>query len=296
MDEMSNPAGPEAGFTEKFVEADGFDIRYREAGEGPAVVALHGGGGSRISGAHALLSENFRVLAVEAPGFGNSDENTRHRTMFEMADTLHAAIAALGIAAFSIIGNSFGGRVALCMAARNPEPIEALVLVGPAAIREGGAVFERNLRSILGVGPAAVREGGAAPSRADGSHENMEALMYAHPENMPPLPRPDPEIARKQAALIERLHGPDRDGELEARMREIDTPTLVLLGTEDKLIPPRIGRLYREIMPRCHVVMIYDAGHAMDAERPEAVASVAGDFIARRDEFLIKRTDGAIHP
>ena len=120
--------------------------------------------------------------------------------------------------------------------------------------------------------------------------------MYAHPESMPPFPRPDPEIVRKQAALIGRLHGPDRDGELEARMREIDTPTLVLLGTEDKLIPPRIGRLYREIMPKCHVVMIYDAGHAMDAERPEAVASVAGDFIARRDEFLIKRTDGAIHP
>lgn len=296
MNEMLTPTGPEAGFTEKFVEADGFDIRYREAGDGPAVVALHGGGGSRISGAHALLSENFRVLAVEAPGFGNSAENTRHRTMFDMADTLHAAIAALGIPAFSIIGNSFGGRLALCMAARSPDPIEALVLVGPAAIREGGAVFEQNLRSILGVGPAAIREGRAVPGHADGSHENMEALMYAHPESMPPFPRPDPEISRKQAVLVERLHGPDRDGELEARMRGIDTPTLVLLGTEDKLIPPRIGRLYREIMPNCHVVMIYDAAHAMDAERPEAVASVAGDFIARRDEFLIKRTDGAIHP
>ena len=275
MDEMLTPTGPEAGFTEKFVEADGFDIRYREAGEGPAVVALHGGGGSRISGAHALLSENFRVLAVEAPGFGNSDVNTRHRTMFDMADTLHAAISALGIATFSIIGNSFGGRLALCMAARNSEPIEALVLLGPAAIREEGIVV---------------------PGGGDGSHENMEAVMYAHPDSMPPFPRPDPEIGKKQAALIKRLHGPDRDEELEARMREIDTPTLVLLGTEDKLIPPRIGRLYREIMPNCHVVMIYDAAHAMDAERPEAVASVAGDFIARRDEFLVKRTDGAIHP
>ncbi len=274
MDEMLNPTGPEAGFAEKFVEADGFDIRYREAGEGPSVVALHGADGSRISGAHALLSEKFRVLAVEAPGFGNSDENTRHQTMFEMADTLHAAIAALGIATFSIIGNSFGGRLALCMAARSPKPVEALVLVGPAAIREEGP----------------------APRRADGSHENMEAVMYAHPDSMPPIPRPDPEIGKKQAALVERLRGPDRDEELEARMREIDTPTLVLLGTEDKLIPPRIGRLYREIMPRCHVVMIYDAAHAMDAERPEAVASVAGDFIARRDEFLIKCTDGAIHP
>ena len=68
-------------FYEAYVEADGFRIRYLEAGQGPALLHLHGAGGVRLSPAHDLLAEKFRVIAVEMPGFGGSAENTRTRDL-----------------------------------------------------------------------------------------------------------------------------------------------------------------------------------------------------------------------
>jgi pimeloyl-ACP methyl ester carboxylesterase len=90
--------------------------------------------------------------------------------------------------------------------------------------------------------------------------------------------------------------GPNRDADLEARLASLNVPTLVLFGTEDRLIPMEMGRVYREIMPDCHLVYVYDAGHHVDADRPEAFASVVGDFLERRAQFLVQRGSSLIHP
>ena len=124
----------------------------------------------------------------------------------------------------------------------------------------------------------------------------MARRLYGHPERMPPLPAPDPAVVAKQEGLVNRLRGPGRDPELERRMRELETPTLVVFGTLDRIIPPAMGRHYKELMRHCHLVMVYDAGHAMDAERPEAFAEVVGDFLERHEAFLISRTETLIHP
>ena len=80
-----------AGFREGFVAADGFRIRHMEAGEGSALVHLHGAGGLRLTPAHELLSRKYRVVAFEMPGFGASAENTRTRDTAELARTMAAA-------------------------------------------------------------------------------------------------------------------------------------------------------------------------------------------------------------
>src|SRR5579864_1666622 len=104
---------PGVGFAERFVEADGFRIRYCEAGQGPPLVHLHGAGGLRLTRAHDLLSQRFRVIAVEMPGFGASAENTRSQTMADYALTMVAAADALRLDRFNLWGTSFGGRAAL---------------------------------------------------------------------------------------------------------------------------------------------------------------------------------------
>ncbi|MFI5269065.1 MAG: alpha/beta fold hydrolase, partial [Chloroflexota bacterium] len=68
-------------FTEGFVEADGFRIRYCQAGVGDALVHIHGAGGMRLTPAHELLSQHHRVIALEAPGFGQSPANERSKSM-----------------------------------------------------------------------------------------------------------------------------------------------------------------------------------------------------------------------
>ncbi|HEY7709445.1 MAG TPA: alpha/beta fold hydrolase, partial [Candidatus Entotheonella sp.] len=124
---------PDDLFSEGYVEADRFRIRYREAGQGEPLVCLHGAGGLRLSPAHVLLAQQYRVIAFEVPGFGQSPANERSQSMAELAQTLAQAIANLGLERFNLMGNSFGGALALWLAIQYPEHVQALVLVAPAA-------------------------------------------------------------------------------------------------------------------------------------------------------------------
>ncbi len=265
-------AAPGEGFGEGFVEADGFRIRYREKGSGPPLVHLHGAGGLRLTPGHDILARDHRVIAFEMPGFGASPENTRSPDMAALAATMAAAAAALGIGRFSLWGTSFGGRCACWLAAQFPERLEALVLEAPAAIRP---------------------EGLRPPS---GTPEEMARLLFAHPERVAPLPPVDPAIRDKTQRLVGRLSGPHRDPELERRLRALEVPTLVLFGTLDRVIPPEMGRHYKTLMPNCHLVLVYDAGHGISSDRPEAFGEVVLDFLERREAFVISRTETVIHP
>ena len=109
----------DTAFREGFVEADGFRIRYMEAGQGTPLVHLHGAGGMRLTRGHDLLSRHYRVIAFEMPGFGQSPENTRTQTMAELAATMAAAVSALGIDKFNLMGTSFGGKAALWLAVQS---------------------------------------------------------------------------------------------------------------------------------------------------------------------------------
>jgi len=257
-------------FVEHSVGADGFEIRYLEAGEGPPLVSLHGAGGLRLSRAHDVLAETHRVIVFEAPGFGESPVNERTASLPELAGTMLHAVDAIGIERFRLWGQSFGGKLALWLALQSPERLEALVLSSPAAIRENPARYPRP--------------------------EEMASILYAHPERQTDVGSLAPEIDAKQRALVARLIGPPREPELEAAMRTLEVPTLVLFGTEDRLTPPELGRIYRELLPQCHLVIVYDAAHVIFADRPEAFAAIVGDFLERRAEFVMRRESGLLYP
>jgi pimeloyl-ACP methyl ester carboxylesterase len=259
-------------FRERHVEADGFRIRYLEAGEGTPLVHLHGAGGLRLNAAHERLAKTHRVIAFEMPGFGASAENGITKDQTGLARTMAAAASALGLDCFNLMGTSFGARTALWLAAEAPERVAALVLESPAAIRPPGS---------------------RPPS---GSPEEVARLLYGHPERMPALPVPDPDIQFKTARLLARLRGPDRDTALEALLPDLTTSTLVLFGTLDRLMPPELGRHYKALLPNCNLVLVYDAGHAIGAERPEAFVEVVGDFLERHEAFIISRNETLINP
>ena len=168
-----------------------------EAGEGTPLVHLHGAGGMRLTPAHDLLSRHYRVIAFEMPGFGtvagkhpDADDGRTGRHDGERRSRRSASTQ------FNLMGTSFGGKVALWLAVQQPERVQALVLEAPAAIRPAGS---------------------RPPS---GTPEEMARRLYAHPERLGPLPAVDPTVQAQTRALVGRLRGPDRDADLEARMRE----------------------------------------------------------------------------
>jgi pimeloyl-ACP methyl ester carboxylesterase len=96
--------------------------------------------------------------------------------------------------------------------------------------------------------------------------------------------------------LALRLRGPNRDAELERRLRDLTTPTLALFGTADTVMPAALGRLYKDLIPGCHLVFVYAAGHAIAADRPEAFTEVVADFLERHEAFVVSRAQTVIHP
>src|SRR5437764_988077 len=181
----------ETAFREGHVDADGFRIRYLEAGDGVPLVHLHGAGGLRLTPAHELLARRCRVVALRMPGFGNSPVNTRTESMPELASTMARAVDKLGLDTFNLMGTSFGGKTALWLALQQTGRVQALVLEAPAAIRQ---------------------EGAAAPS---GTPQEIARRLYAHPERVS-APLIDPALRAKAQPLVQRLLGPHRDADLES--------------------------------------------------------------------------------
>ena len=87
-----------------------------------------------------------------------------------------------------------------------------------------------------------------------------------------------------------------RDPELERRLVDLQVATLVLVGTNDEILPPETGQRYVEHIPNCYYVLVYDAGHAIETDRPDALCTAVGDFIERRDAFIVEQNNTAINP
>jgi pimeloyl-ACP methyl ester carboxylesterase len=233
---------------------------------------LHGLGGLVFSGLHAALAKKYRVIALEMPGFGQSAPNDRSRSVPDLAQTVSQAVANLGVDRYSLVGSSFGGRVALWLALQSASAVDLLALLSPTAVLPEGYT------------PLAS------------ASEPSAHLMFAHPERAPAPLAVDPAVAAREEALLRRIRGDRQDPELEARLAEVATPTLVVFGTADRVVPAAMGRTYRERIPNCHYVLVYDAGHAVAEERPEAVANVVTDFLEFRETFVVGRRDGRINP
>jgi pimeloyl-ACP methyl ester carboxylesterase len=253
---------PGSGVAERSVDADGVRIRYLEAGRGQPLVCVHGTGALRLDPAHALLAQRFRVMVFGASGSGESPAPLRSRSM---ADRLALAAAALGLARYNLMGTASGGAIALWLAVQHPARVHALVLTSPEAIRPDGHPGPGGPAQRLPDSPNAER------------HPLVEAAAF---------------VPSEQHALA----GSERDAELAGRLAGLQVPTLVLFGTADRVIPPEMGRVYRATLPSCHFVLVYGAGHAIAADRPQAVASLVGDFLERREQFVVSRARGLMYP
>lgn len=238
-------------YDEGTIVAGDATLRYLQAGEGPTLVWLHGAGGLYLTAGTDQLTERFRLVALELPGFGASEHLDPGSSFDELSEIAAAALDALGLERYLLHGTSFGGAVALHLALNHPERVERLVLESPAAFRPVGWT----------------------PPDVDTVRRNL----FLHPERARRA-QIDPERALRERELVNRFSlTVDRDA-LAARVRDLRVPTVVIFGEADRLTPPELAAMYCDNAPDCTSVVIEDAGHIVSSDQPEAYVRAVTEF------------------
>ena len=258
-------------FARKTVVAAGFDVTYYEAGSGAPLVVLPGAGGPVLGPAYDALAEEFRVVTIELPGWGEQPNDVGD---FDgLASQVAAVISAIGLDTYHLLGTSLGGACALHLALAFPERVISLTLEAPAKFRADS------------VNPAELPP------------ERFVAAFRAHPERGVPLSPPDPAFMGRVWPTVMRLMGDGSvDDAFADRLRAMSVRTLVLFGQNDGVINPVNGRTYRRLLPNCVLMHVYDAAHEIAQDRPEAFADVVGDFLRRGMNFMVNDGDHLINP
>ncbi len=282
--------------TEHTVTVGNRRIYVAEAGSGPAVVLLHGGGPgasgvTNYSRNIDALAAHYRVLVPDMPGYGRSSKGIDKSDPFgSLADAMRGMLDELSISTAHLIGNSYGGAAALRLALDTPGRVGKLVLMGPGGIGTTRGLPTAGLNSLL------AYYGGTGPSReklaefirnylvyeGDSVPDELIDLRYAasiDPEVVadPPLSRPSGPFALRTLWRMDLTR--------DSRLASLQTPTLILWGRDDKVNRPSGGPMLQNIMPNAELVMTSRTGHWMQWERADLFNQLVDEFLSDNTVF-----------
>ena len=260
-------------------------IATMEAGTGEPVVMLHGLGGTKISFLPTLaaLAPERRVIAVDLPGFGDSDKPLGRYDAAFMARWVEALFDALSFDRVDVLGHSMGGRVALELGIRRPDRVESLMLMTPSLAwrtDKRWAPYLRLIRPELGLlqpTPRSVVEGfvrrlipGAQDSwAAAGIDEFLRSYLT-----------PRGRVAFYAAARQIYLESGDGPNGFWTRLEACKPRSLFLWGRRDQLVPIGFAQHVERALPSAEHVEL-DCGHIPQFECPAQAHAALSAFLRR---------------
>lgn len=272
-------------------EVDSF---YLEAGRrgAPPVVLLHGLGATSSSFLPVLwdLARDHHVIAVDLPGFGESDKPLRRLRPAYLARWMVAFLDAVALPRANLVGNSMGGRVALEVGLRAPDRVNRLVLLAPSMAwrrYRAAAGLVQVLRPELAAVPLPVlhrfvvrfvRSLFAHPSRVPGPAMNAAADEFVRI-----FATARGRIAFFHAAREIYLESPHGTHGFWDRLTGLKPPALFIFGDKDWLVPRAFVRHVRQALPSATCETFHDCGHIPQFEFPERTSSRIRSFFASRD-------------
>jgi 3-oxoadipate enol-lactonase len=247
------------------------------AGAGPVLLCLHGVGGGRINFAGQLsgLADCARVVALDARGYGDSDDVPGLRAFPDFAADVVRVLDHLGADKAILLGVSMGGRIALDTYGRTPDRVAALVLadtsVGSAAARDPAKI-----EAFLALRRKPLLEEGKTPAdiapdvarTLAGPHctpEQFEALLAS-------LAALRTESYLKTLEAVTRYHDFPPFG-------QVQVPTLVITGEHDPIAPPAMAQAMAQAIPGARYVELAGAGHISNIEAPDAFNAAVRAFV-----------------
>jgi pimeloyl-ACP methyl ester carboxylesterase len=269
MSMMSEPQSD--SFTKRKI--NGIELNVRDQGRGePTLLFLHYWGGSSRTWDQVVdsLKTDFRCVAYDHRGWGESDKPETGYSVHDLANDAEALIQTLGLTRYVLIGHSMGGKVAQLLATKRPGGLEALILVAPAP-------------------PTPMNVPEAQRKQMIQAYQYREAVKFLIKNILTAVPLPD---QTRQQIVEDTLKGgiaakrawPEK-GMLEDISREvadISVPTLVLAGEKDQV--EKIDSLERALIPNipaARMTVIPETGHLSPLEVPDKIAREIRTFLAQ---------------
>ncbi|OUS91662.1 alpha/beta fold hydrolase [Rhodococcus sp. NCIMB 12038] len=257
--------------------AEPIDTFYLEAGSGDPVVLLHGSGpgvSGRANWQHTIpgLAKHFRVIAPDIVGYGETSRpDDVVYSLSTWSDHVLGLLDALELDRVSLVGNSLGGRISLDIADRHPDRVSRMVLMGSPGV---GMTLTDGLKALRAYEP---------------SLDNMRALLLDYFAVDPAIITE--ELVRiRYAASVETFDAyramffdPRHKGNelsiTEEQTRSIRTPSLLIHGREDKVVPPEVSWTMLHLLQDADLHIFARCGHWTQIERAAEFNELVANFL-----------------
>ncbi len=261
------------------------ELSYLEAGTGYPVICIHGLGGTKGSFLPTVsaLADEYRVIALDLPGFGDSEKPiaASYDPRF-FADNVAAFMDDLGIEKAHIVGNSMGGRVALELGFEYPERVDRMALLAPslAWLRErpwaGPLKFVRPELGMFHIAPRPIVQAivkRMIPNADEGwTAAGVDEFLRAY---LQPRGRAAFYAAARQIYLEE----PHGENGFWTRLSALQADSLFVWSKRDRVVPLGFARHVEEALPQARHVEL-DCGHVPQVERPKETHAAVRRFFA----------------
>ena len=258
-----------AGWSEQDTNLGEVKLHLWRGGRGRPVLVLHHDIGTpdRLP-FYDALADKFDVIVPRHPGFGVPERPGWMRHPRDIASLYQWLLADLGIENASLVGLGFGGWIAAEMAALAPRDFHRLVLVGAMGVKPvKGEIFDQAIVSYIDYVRAGFEDQGVF-DRLFGADPLTELLEQW-------------DLNREMTFRIAwkpYMYNPT----LPHLLGGVKTPSLIVWGRGDKIVPPECGEAYARALPGSRLAVVPGAGHFVDMEQPEALAKLILEFAAEK--------------
>ena len=260
------------------------DVAYLRKGQGPALVLLHGIPSSSYLWRDVIdpLSSTFDVLAPDLLGYGDSDKRLdADLSIAAQARYMVAFMESIGVHQAAVVGHDIGGGIAQLMAVDEPQRVARMILIDSVADNNWPVADIARLKEPVWDQIMVNLD------LRDGLRKGLEAGMATEgrvtDELVDEWVRPFQDLGGRRAYLRAARALNNRDLTSRSRhIQEIETPTLILWGANDKFLEPRWAETLKHKLPDTTVEIIEPGGHFLPLDRPDAVVEAITRFLTTR--------------
>jgi pimeloyl-ACP methyl ester carboxylesterase len=257
----------------KFVNIEGNKIRYLEAGDSTeTLVLIHGLGASAERWEYVApdFKEHFRLVVPDLVGYGYSDKPLVDYTPEFFSEFLGKFLNEVGISKTHLIGSSLGGQVTAEFTAKTDSIVDKLVLVSPSgAMKHSTPALDAYVMAALYPNQEAAKN--AFEMMSGSTREIDKKIINGFVERM--------QLPNAKLAFMSTILGLKNSEEITPRLQTISSPTLVVWGDLDPVIPVKYAESFVSGIKDCRFFRMDGSGHTPYVDNPQKFVEVVLDFL-----------------